>query len=50
MTALAVAFGAGIGFGLQSVLNHFVLSLTVLCERTIDKGDSVELGNLRGTV
>ena len=50
ITVLAGAFGVGIGFGLQSVVNNFVSGLIVLFERPIDKGDSVEIGNLRGTV
>ena len=50
ITVLAGAFGVGIGFGLQSIVNNFVSGLIVLFERPIDKGDSVEIGNLRGTI
>ena len=50
ITVLAGAFSLGIGFGLQSIVNNFVSGLIVLFERPIDKGDSVEIGNLRGTI
>ena len=50
ITVLAGAFGVGIGFGLQGIVNNFVSGLIVLFECPIDKGDSVEIGNLRGTI
>jgi small-conductance mechanosensitive channel len=50
MTVLAGAFGVGIGFGLQSVVNNFVSGLILLFERPMQVGDSVQVGNLQGRV
>ena len=40
---LTGAFGLGIGFGLQTVINNFVSGLILKYERRINVGDSVEL-------
>ena len=50
VTVLAGAFGAGIGFGLQSVVNNFVCGLILLFERPIHVGDTIEVGDLMGDV
>jgi potassium-dependent mechanosensitive channel len=50
LTVLTGAFGVGIGFGLQSVINNFVSGLILLFERPIHVGDTVEVGDLLGKV
>ncbi len=47
---LAGAFGIGIGFGLQNIVNNFVSGLILLFERPIKVGDMVVLGTEWGTV
>jgi small-conductance mechanosensitive channel len=50
LTLLAGAFGVGIGFGLQDVVNNFVSGLILAFERPIQVGDIIDLGTLQGTV
>jgi len=50
ITLLAGAFGVGIGFGLQNVVNNFVSGLILLFERPVQVGDTVQQGELVGEV
>jgi small-conductance mechanosensitive channel len=47
---LAGAFGVGVGFGLQNVVNNFVSGLILLFERPIQVGDTIQIGQLSGEI
>jgi len=50
-TVLTGAFGVGVGFGLQNIINNFVSGLILQFERPIRIGDVVDLGaGVTGTV
>src|SRR5207247_8668810 len=49
-TVLAGAFGVGLGFGLQGVVNNCVSGLIVLVERPIHVGDGIQMSDLAGEV
>jgi potassium-dependent mechanosensitive channel len=49
-TVLTGAFGVGVGFGLQNVINNFVSGIILLFERPIRIGDFLELDRSMGEV
>jgi small-conductance mechanosensitive channel len=50
LTILVGAFGVGLGFGLQNIINNFVSGLILLFERPIKVGDVVQLAGNEGVV
>jgi small-conductance mechanosensitive channel len=49
-TLLAGAFGVGVGFGMQNIVNNFISGLILLFERPINTGDMVEVAGIQGVV
>jgi small-conductance mechanosensitive channel len=50
LTVLTGAFGVGLGFGMQNIVNNFVSGLILQFERPIRVGDVLEVGNFSGEV
>lgn len=50
ITVLGGAFGIGVGFGLQNVVNNFVSGLIILFERPVRVGDAVQISDVQGEV
>src|SRR5262245_36359686 len=49
-TILGGAFGVGVGFGLQNIVNNFGSGLIVLFERPVRVGDVIQIGDVVGSV
>lgn len=50
LTIFAGAFGIGIGFGMQNIINNLVSGIIILFERPIKVGDAVSVDNIKGIV
>ena len=50
LAVLMGAFGIGIGFGLQNIVNNFASGLILLFERSIKVGDIVQISGQWGTI
>jgi len=50
LTVLVSAFGLGLGFGMQQIINNFVSGLILLFERPVQVGDLVQTKDLNGEV
>lgn len=53
LTSLAIfssALGVGIGFGLRTIFSNYVAGVLLLMDNSIKPGDTIELGDVFGTV
>jgi small-conductance mechanosensitive channel len=50
ITVILGALSVGIGLGLQSIVNNFVSGIILIFDRTVNIGDTVEIGDKKGRV
>ncbi|HEY4194908.1 MAG TPA: mechanosensitive ion channel domain-containing protein, partial [Mucilaginibacter sp.] len=50
LTIIFSAFGVGIGFGLQNIVNNLVSGMILAFEKPVQIGDVIEVGNHVGTI
>ncbi len=50
ITILLGAFGVGLGFGLQNIVNNFVSGLILIFERPVQVGDTIDVGSVSGRI
>jgi small-conductance mechanosensitive channel len=50
ITVILGALSVGIGLGLQSIVNNFVSGIILIFDKTLNIGDTVEIGDKKGRV
>lgn len=50
LTVLSGAIGIGIGFGLQKLASNLISGVIILTDRSIKPGDTISIGDMRGTI
>lgn len=50
LTIFTSALGVGIGFGLKTIISNYVAGVLLLIDHSIKPGDTIELGEVYGTI